>query len=48
MTSYKEEVIKDVMLKGIGDDYIRREVLSTEDTLSRSSFHIIYFIESMQ
>ena len=44
MTSYTDEAIKDVMLEGIGDDYIRREVLSTEDTLSRSSFDIISFI----
>ena len=35
VTSYTEEEIKDVMLAGVGDYYIRREVLSTEDILSR-------------
>ena len=46
VTSYTEEAIKDVMLAG--DDDIRREVLSTEDILSRSSFDIISFIESKE
>ena len=48
VTSYTEEAIKDVMLAGVGDDDIRREVLSTEDILSRSSFDIISFIESKE
>ena len=48
MTSYTEKAIKDVMLAGVGDDDIRREVLSTEDILSRSSFDIISFIESKE
>ena len=38
VTSYTDEAIKDVMLAGVGDEDIRREVLSTEDILSRSSF----------
>ena len=46
VTSYTEKAIKDVMLAG--DEDIRREVLSTEDILSRSSFEIIYFIESKE
>jgi len=48
VTSYTEEAIKDVMLAGVGDDDIRREVLSTQDILSRSSFGIISFIESKE
>ena len=36
------------MLAGIGDDDIRRQVLSTKDILSRSSFNIIYFVESKE
>ena len=48
MTSYTEEAIKAVMLAGVRDDDIRREVLSTEDILSRSSFDIISFIESKE
>ena len=48
VTSYTEEAIKDVMLSGVGDDDIRREVLSTENILSRSSFDIISFIESKE
>ena len=48
VTSYTVEAIKDVMLAGVGDDDIRREVLSTEDILSRSSFDIISFIESKE
>ena len=36
------------MLAGMGDDDIRREVLSTEDILSRSLFDIISFIESKE
>ena len=48
VTSYTEKAIKDVMLAGVGDEDIRREVLSTEDILSRSSFEIIYFIESKE
>ena len=36
------------MLAGVGDEYIRREVLITEDILSRSSFKIISFIESKE
>ena len=35
-TNYTEEAIKDVMLSGVGDEDIRKEVLNTEDTLSRS------------
>ena len=48
MTSYTKEAIKNVMLAGVGDDDIRREILSTEDILSRSSFDIISFIESKE
>ena len=48
MTRYTEEAIKDLMLACVGDDDIRREVLSTEDILSRSSFDIISFIESKE
>ena len=36
------------MLTCVGDEDIRREFISTEDTLSRSSFEIIYFIESKE
>ena len=36
------------MLAGLGDNDIIREVLSTEDILSRSSFDIISFIESKE
>ena len=36
------------MLAGVGDDDIRREVLSTEDILSRSSYDIIFLIESKE
>ena len=36
------------MLAGVADDDIRREVLSTVDILSMSSFDIIYFIESKE
>ena len=32
---------------GVGDD-IRRKVLSTENILSRSTFDIIFFIESRE
>ena len=39
VTSYTEETIKDVMLAGVGDDDIRREVLSTE--ISYSGHHLI-------
>ena len=35
VTSNTEEAIKDVMFASVGDDDIRREVLSTEDILSR-------------
>ena len=35
VTSYTEEAIKDVMLTGVGDNDIRREVFSIEDILSR-------------
>ena len=35
VTIYTEEAIKDVMFASVGDDDIRREVLSTEDILSR-------------
>ena len=48
VTSYTEQAIKDVMLAGVGDEDIRREVLSTEDILSRSSFEIISIIESKE
>ena len=49
MTSYTEEPIKHVMLAGgVGDYDIRREVLSTENILSRSPFGIISFIESKE
>ena len=41
MKSYTDEAIKNNMLAGVGDGDIRREVLSTEDILSRSSFYII-------
>ena len=37
-----------MMLAGVGDEDIRREVLSTEEILSRSSFEIISFIESKE
>ena len=40
MTSYTEEAIKDMMQ---GDYDSRREVLSIEDILSRSSFDITSF-----
>ena len=36
------------MLAGVGDDDIRREVLCTEDILSRSSFEIVSLIESKE
>ena len=45
VTSYIEEAIKDVMLAGIGDEDIRREVLSPEDILSRSSFEKISLLK---
>ena len=48
MTNYTEEAIEDVMVAGIGDDGIRREVLSTKDIFSRSSFDIISFSESKE
>ena len=48
VTSCTEEAIKDVMLAGVGDEDIRREFLSTNNTLSRSSFKIISFIESKE
>ena len=48
VTSYTEEAIKDVMLAGVGEECIRREALSTEDILSRSSFEIISLIESRE
>ena len=38
MTSYTEEAIKDVMLAGVGDDNIKREVVSTENILSELFF----------
>ena len=34
------------MLAGVGEEDIRRKILSTEDISSRSSFEIISFIES--
>ena len=37
-----------MMIAGVGDEDIRREVLSTEVILSRSSFEIISFIESKE
>ena len=46
--SYTEEAIKDVILAGVGDEDIRREVLTTEDILSRQSFEIIFFIKSKE
>ena len=46
VTSYMEEVIKDVMLAGVGDDDIRKQVVNTDDILCRSSFDTISFIES--
>ena len=36
------------MLAGVGGEGIRREVLSTLDILSKSSFEIISFIESKE
>ena len=36
------------MLAGKGDDDIKREVLSTEDILSRSLFDIISFFKSKE
>ena len=48
MVSYTEEKIKYVMIACISDDDIRREVLSTKDILSRSSFDIISFIKSKE
>ena len=48
VTRYTEEAIKNVMLAGVVDDDIRREIFSTEDILSRSSFDIISFIESKE
>ena len=48
VTSYTEEAFKDVMLAGVSDEDVRREVLSFEDILSRSSFEIISFIESKE
>ena len=46
--SYTEEAIKDVILAGVGDEDIRREVLTTEDILSRQSLEIIFFIKSKE
>ena len=46
MTNYTDKAIKDVMLAGIDDDDIGKEVLSTEDILSRASFDS--FIESKE
>ena len=46
MTSYTEEAIKDVMIAGVGDKDIRREVLSTKNILSTSLFDISFFIKS--
>ena len=43
MTSYTEESIKNMMLAGVGDNDIRREVFSTEDIFYRSLFDIISF-----
>ena len=37
-----------MMLAGVGDDDIRRQVISTENVLTRSSFDIISFIESKE
>ena len=48
VTSCTEEAIKDVMLAGVGNEDIKREFLSTENTLSRSLFEIISFIESKE
>ena len=48
VTSYTEEAIKDVMLAGVGDEDIKREVLSTEEILFKSSFEIIFFIGSKE
>ena len=48
MTSYTEEAIYYAMLAGVGDNDTRREVLCTEDILSRSLFDIISFIESKE
>ena len=42
VTNYKKEAIKDDV--GVGDNGIRREVLSTEDILFMSIFDIIFFI----
>ena len=44
VTKYTEEVIKDMMLAGVGDKDIRKVVLSTENILSRSQFDIIFYI----
>ena len=41
VTSYTEEAIKGVMLAGVRENDIRREVISTKDILSRPSFDII-------
>ena len=48
MTSYTKVTIKDFMLAGVGDDDIRRKLLSTEDTLSRASYEIIVLIKSKE
>ena len=43
-----EKATKDVVLAGVGDEDIRREVLDTEDVLSRSLFEIVSFIKSKE
>ena len=44
VTSYMEKSIKYVMLAGVGDDDIRREVLNTKDIFS--SFDVISFTKA--
>lgn len=43
--SHTGEAIKDVILAVVGDNNIRRKVVSIENILSRSSFDIISFVE---
>ena len=45
---YTEEVIKDVMLAGINDVDIRREILGTEDIHSKSVNEIVTLVESRE
>ena len=45
---YTEEAIKDVMLAGISDADIRRETLSTEGILERTTNEIISFVEGKE